>query len=452
MIESWFAGVTRVMSWYRDDKRERMYINGERGRKFARVNAPVLHADAGTFVYTAEDAGRHLVRPSQARRRQNSVRVLQGSAVTLLATALLSAGCGALHAPVALGQSPAGACRASLTPTIFPTPAPALLPLRWTAPRDPGQLAALDDWCQAVGPALVAAAPELPGRRSFEKPAGQSDLVVVSWNVHVGAGDVVGLVEQLRRGQFTDGQPVDRFVLLLQEVYRMGDAVPAVADARGSARAIQPDAARRTDIVSVADALDLSLYYVPSMRNGATTSEDRGNAILSTEPLSDLEAIELPFERQRRVAVQATITLADQDGRPLPLRLTNAHLENVGWRWRLGILSPVSRLAQAEALMDRVPDEGPAVLAGDLNTWLGTLEPAYRRFAASFDRQRHVDGRPTFGGILRLDHLFVRLPDGWDATTVRLDRFGSDHHPLLARLQGPDIAVVAGPSRFANQH
>lgn len=385
-------------------------------------------------------SGRQGVRLLEVCCRHNSVRGLWGSGAALVATAFLSVGCGALHAPVALGQSPAGTCRASLTPTIFPalsTPAPALLPLRWTSPRDAGQLAALDDWCRAVGPALFASAPAAP---ASQPDTSRTDLVIVSWNVHVGAGDVVGLVEQLRAGRFTDGQPVSRFVLLLQEAYRVGDAVPAVVHTRGTAKAIHPDAGRRADVVSIADALDLSLYYVPSMRNGAATSEDRGNAILSTEPLSDLEAIELPFERQRRVAVQATITLADMDGRPLPLRLTNAHLENMGGRWRLGVLSPVSRLAQAEALMDRVPEDGPAVLAGDLNTWMGTLEPAYRRFAASFDRQRHVDGRPTFVGVLRLDHLFVRLPDGWDATTVRLDRFGSDHHPLLARLQMPDLA------------
>lgn len=356
----------------------------------------------------------------------------------LIATTLLSAGCGALHSPVALGLSPVGTCRAALSPAIFPaslSSQPIAPSLRWTAPNNPGHRHALEDWCSAVGPAVVAGAPvALPA--AISSPP---ELVIVSWNVHVGAGDVLGLVEQLRAGHFTDGQPVHRFVLLLQETYRNGDAVPRLAHTRGTAKAIQPHAARRRmDIVEIADALDLSVYYVPSMRNGAATREDRGNAILSTEPLSDLEAIELPFERQRRVAVQATIALSDADGRQQSLRLTNAHLENMGSRWRLGFLSPVARLAQASALMDRVPTQGAAVLAGDLNTWFGSLEPAYRRFARSFDRQRYVDSRPTFSGILRLDHLFVRLPRGWEAETVRLDRFGSDHHPLLARLRTID--------------
>jgi hypothetical protein len=55
------ADGARLMWWYRDDNRERMHINGERGRKFTRVSSPVLHPDAGTFVYTAEDNGRFYV-------------------------------------------------------------------------------------------------------------------------------------------------------------------------------------------------------------------------------------------------------------------------------------------------------------------------------------------------------------------------------------------------------
>ena len=352
----------------------------------------------------------------------------------LIAMPFLSAGCGALHSPVALGLSPAGSCRATLSTAAFPAPQARLAPsLRWTSPEDVGHRNALADWCSAVGPAVVARAAARPA----DLPS-MPDLVIVSWNVHVGAGDVAGLVERLRAGHFTHGQPVQRFVLLLQETYRNGDDVPRLAHTRGTAKAIQPHAAGgRIDIVELADVLDLSVYYVPSMRNGASTTEDRGNAILSTEPLSDLEAIELPFERQRRVAVQATIALDGADGSSETLRLTNAHLENMGSRWRLGFLSPVARLTQADALMDRVPADGAAVLAGDLNTWFGSLEPAYRRFARSFDQQRSVDSRPTFG-ILRLDHLFVRLPEGWEAETVRLDRFGSDHHPLLARLRITD--------------
>ena len=48
------------------------------------------------------------------------------------------------------------------------------------------------------------------------------------------------------------------------------------------------------------------------MRNGNTSenpASDRGSAILSTLPLSEPIAVELPGERQRRVAIIATIAL-----------------------------------------------------------------------------------------------------------------------------------------------
>ena len=43
------------------------------------------------------------------------------------------------------------------------------------------------------------------------------------------------------------------------------------------------------------------------MRNGPELREDRGNAIISTEPLLDPFALELPLARQRRVALGAAV-------------------------------------------------------------------------------------------------------------------------------------------------
>jgi hypothetical protein len=79
------------------------------------------------------------------------------------------------------------------------------------------------------------------------------------------------------------------------------------------------------DVVALAKKYDLSLAYVPSMRNGSATDplerEDRGNAILSTEPLSDARAIELPFgsgvssfrPRSRRARVGRRAAAGDRD-------------------------------------------------------------------------------------------------------------------------------------------
>ena len=75
-----------------------------------------------------------------------------------------------------------------------------------TSPRD---LPILDAWCKAVGPVHA---------RLGEPAAAASldSLVVVTWNVHVGGGDVTRLVHDLRAGALTEGRPVESFVLLLQ--------------------------------------------------------------------------------------------------------------------------------------------------------------------------------------------------------------------------------------------
>ena len=273
-----------------------------------------------------------------------------------------------------------------------------------------------------------------------DRAATSNELVVITWNVNVGGGDILELVEQLRGGRLTGGRPVEHFVMLLQEAYRRGSLVPVEPGAGlRTARPIQPPrpGGRSLDIVDVAARLRLALFYVPSMRNGAPqeTDEDRGNAILSTEPISELSAIELPFERQRRVAVMARVQGRGHDGEPWTLHVTNAHLENRGGPRRLGILSVVSRLRQVRHLLRETPASGPAVLAGDLNTWFGFGEPAYRALAKAFPGEARRDPRPTFGRLMRLDHMLFRVPESWDHATTRLDRFGSDHHLLLARIR-----------------
>ena len=90
-----------------------------------------------------------------------------------------------------------------------------------------------------------------------------------------------------------------RFVLLLQELYRRGSDVPAFPGLTRSAHAIRPRDPQAPDARDYAHALDLSMLYVPSMRNGEAMLEDRGNAILSTEPLDQAFARNCP-ERQRR--------------------------------------------------------------------------------------------------------------------------------------------------------
>src|SRR5215213_6661607 len=75
------------------------------------------------------------------------------------------------------------------------------------------------------------------------------------------------------------------------------------------------------DVVETARALRLNIRYAPSMRNG-TLQSDRGNAILSTLPVSDAHAIEFPLVLQRRVAVSTALWLGRDRARAV-----SAHLD-----------------------------------------------------------------------------------------------------------------------------
>jgi endonuclease/exonuclease/phosphatase family metal-dependent hydrolase len=264
-------------------------------------------------------------------------------------------------------------------------------------------------------------------------------LAVVTWNVHVGGGDVVRLVNDLRQGLFTGGTPVKDFVLLLQEAHRAGGSIPTVARAGAYPPRIlvSPPQGERLDIVQVAQRLGLHVLYVPSMRNGLSEpAEDRGNAILSTVPLGETSAIELPYEAQRRVAVAATIQGLDGNDTPWSLRVVSAHLDNRSRLTRILDSFGRGRARQAKALSDAVADPA-AIVGADLNTWsAGFTESAVEFLVSSFQDTPHAP-EPTYDGRLarKLDHLLVRLPDGWTATVRRAGTpYGSDHYPLIGIL------------------
>lgn len=350
---------------------------------------------------------------------------------TCLAGLLAAGGCASAGGPMtALDRSGhiSPPCRFAVTPDRGPVSAA----LDWAAPQRRKDLVALDAWCRDTGPAVVAARPALA------RPAAD-DLVFVSWNLHAGAADLEAFVDRLRQGRYTGGQPVTRFVLLLQEAHRGGPDVPRPPAPRPGAVRAAPD------IATLAPRLGLALVYVPSMRNGPVrvAAEDRGNAILSTEPLSDLLAIELPFERQRRVAVAATVHLARPDGPPLPVRVASAHLDVAASFRRLWVFGVRGR--QVRGLLSALPAGDPLVVGGDFNTWFGFADRTYHAMAAAVPDLSGTDRRPTFGP-LRLDHVFSRLPARWTAEARRLDeRLGSDHYPLLVRLRAASTALREAP-------
>jgi endonuclease/exonuclease/phosphatase family metal-dependent hydrolase len=330
-----------------------------------------------------------------------------------------------------LGQSPTHPCRA-----IVPVDAV----VRWVEPEARRDRDTLARWCDTIGPILIQPLAVRPAAAPIDR------LAVVTWNVHVGSGDIADLVARLRRGEFTAGAPVEHFVLLLQEAYRRDPAVPSrVPRGFPAPSRIAAAVGRAPDIGNVAKALGVSVFYVPAMRNGiaAIDAEDRGNAILSTLDLHDLVVIELPMERQRRTAAVALVQARGSDGSPWVLRVANVHLDTALAITRGGPFA--ARRRQAHALIDalRTPDELPTVLAGDFNTWWGASEPALNILRSAFPQTPRTANLKTWSGPLgihaQLDYMFIRGPlDG-----VRVERlssrFGSDHYPLLAML-----AVGAG--------
>ena len=301
--------------------------------------------------------------------------------------------------------------------------------IQWRRLSAENERRSLDWWCAGVGGSILQ-----EGSETSETLA--APFAVVSWNTHVGAGDLDVFIADLRAGRLT-GNPVRDFVLLLQETYRSGDAVPETRSVRwASAIFGAGERSSRVEATRLAERLGLAALYIPSMRNGppGITSEDRGNAILSTARLHDSGALELPLERQRRVAVAATVMVHDAGAAPLPVRFVSTHFTNMVMH-HAWILSESGRLRQARALSQALPAEGPVILGGDLNSWFGYRDAAYRELAGKLSRAASEDRRATFGPM-RLDHLLFRLPEGWRADLRRADRkYGSDHYPLVALIE-----------------
>ena len=306
--------------------------------------------------------------------------------------------------------------------------APATAPLSdasgivWLTSQDANDAVSLTRWRRAVGHPILLRQPAVshPG----------NGLVVASWNIALGSGDVATLFRSLQREH--PGQDV---VLLLQEAFRGGPEVPHGPAHGEFARKIRGVSDREID--DVAKALGVSLVYVPSMRNGAPglSDEDRGNAILSTLPLEEVTAIELPFERQRRVAVAATVRGRTAAGEPWHLRVVSAHLDNMAGASRAWIGAEYARQRQARGLRDALRGADHLLLAGDFNTWFGFRDAAYRETAIAFPQTKVTDTRRTFMGLLRLDHVFYRVPSTWRTTVRRGESsLGSDHYPLITTL------------------
>ena len=297
----------------------------------------------------------------------------------------------------------------------------------------------MDRSCLVVGPAIYRPSPA----QSTGALPRTDVLTVVSWNIHVGGGDLGLFIDTLTEGRLTNGQRVDAFVILVQEGFRRGTLVPDLGpEGPAIPRRIAPSppGGARHDIVETARTRGLSVFYLPSMRNGSEEgpeAEDRGNAILSTFPLTELTGIELPFERQRRVAAAATIAALDGAGRPWRIRLVSAHLNATASMRRLWVFAAGARARQARHLARVLADDpAPMILGVDLNTWAGGWsEPAFGKLRARFPQTLDPADASGFGQRRMLDFVFLRTPASWLSTLTAIDdRFGSDHRPVVARI------------------
>ena len=155
-------------------------------------------------------------------------------------------------------------------------------------------------------------------------------------------------------------------------------------------------------------------------------------------------SIPLSCHSERRVAVAVEL-----QGLPW-LTFVTAHLDTRG-----RIQGRSGRMVQATELARHLDNEWGTdqtiVVGADLNSYFGARERMFAGFRGAGFQRLALEGRPrhTFharGLRMLLDHVLVRNAEASIAAVkvMRLDEsqddggryiFGSDHHPLLARLE-----------------
>jgi endonuclease/exonuclease/phosphatase family metal-dependent hydrolase len=273
-----------------------------------------------------------------------------------------------------------------------------------------------------------------------------TQLDVLSWNIAIGRGRLLDVVAKLKAGEF-DGE-VRRanrpLIILAQEAYRADNTVPHQPKTRHhGGHAPRQERRKLFDIVELAHELGMSLRYAPSMRNGVHQS-DRGNAILSSVAVAHARAFPLAHVKQRRVAIAAEL-----QGLPW-LTVVSAHLDTRGrLDGRSGKLVQATRLGSH--LLDEWGTDQTIMLGADFNSLRGDRERMFRELnhaglvrLAQTSKSRHTFHAP--GIRMQLDHMLLseRSDSVAEVDVVRLDEtpddrgrhiFGSDHHPLLARIK-----------------
>lgn len=339
----------------------------------------------------------------------------------------------------------------------------------WYFPARAGDNEQLERWCVTVGPVVLDTMPSA----NFD-PLGPADsLRITAWNTDAGAGYVTAFLEE-ELGLTCNGaasvlhDDAPHFVLLLQEALRRSNDIPDVPKSFVTPPPVKEHAhpGPRLDVIEVARQCGLAYLYAPAARNDYRPRdglrEDKGNAILSTLPLSDPIVVELPFEAARRVVPMATVRAAHDS-----LRLASVHLittpppsralvtgASSRWRQAMGLvdaleeierdragcpISGVTRVSGQIGEMCPPPCPGACsiatVIAGDLNTW-STRETTLRHLLAHFPDTHPFLEEPTRGPF-PTDHLLFRAGTGDVAINPGsyrrvADPYYSDHNPIIA--------------------
>jgi len=344
-----------------------------------------------------------------------------------------------------------------------PAPEPGIT---WYVPASQSDGHELDRWCRATGPVVLDTVPS----RHFGAWQRGDSLLVAVWNIAAGSGDILPFIrEQLgfdcETGYFLESRG-HHFVILLQEALRSSGGIPADPESPIIAAAVAEEdrPGPRLDVVEVARRCGLAVAYVAATRNGTLDSagvrEDKGNAILSTLPLSDVIGLEEPAVAQRRVSVGATVRNAAGDS----LRLVSLHINTFPGPWRILWTGASSRLRQSLAIVTalrdveiaRAPESDRAELArchpycvddgvptypistiaaGDLNT-SDDSESAIQHLREHFPDSPPPHGEAT-SRQFPTDHLLFRRRTGSD-DSIRPDtyrvvesKYYSDHNAVI---------------------
>ncbi|MGB1141795.1 MAG: endonuclease/exonuclease/phosphatase family protein [Halioglobus sp.] len=177
---------------------------------------------------------------------------------------------------------------------------------------------------------------------------------------------------------------------------------------------------------AIPDAIASDLYSVFA-QGYTTTSRETGVMTLSTGlPTADCQftAVE-PWLGTPKATAVSEYPIAGREDRLLAINLHSVNFD-------LGMASFNEQLEALSAVLAR--HDGPAIVAGDLNTWSGSRQQAVDAFM-----QEHGLGSVAFEPDLRtrafgraLDHIYVR---GMEPTLAQvIPVTSSDHNPLRVRL------------------